>query len=284
MNRENLQTIIPTLAQKHNFNPFILEKDFYLTHILNHVLSHLSDKLIFKGGTLLNKIHLNYHRLSEDLDFTYLSKEELKTRSKRSRAITPIREKMPGFLKFLDLKSENPKGEGFNNSTQYNFSVSYSSFITEKDEGIKIEISLRQNPMEKPITNTIDHFYKDPFTNKDLIPKNKVLSLTLNEAVAEKLKASITRLEFAIRDYYDLWHIAESGFDFHNKRFISIFKRKLENENYKGDYNHNFGLDENSIEELKNQIETDLIPVIRMGESFNLDKVFERFNRILKDI
>jgi len=284
MDRSKLEQVIPIIANKQKFKFEIVEKDYYLTHILNHIVSHLSDRLVFKGGTLLNKIHLNYHRLSEDLNFTYLSNRELKTRSERSRAITPIRDKMASFLKLLDLKSENSKGEGFNNSKQYRFYITYSSFITGKNENIEIEISLRQNPMEKPVANTIDHFYKDPFTDKDLIPKNKVLSLTLNEAVAEKLKASITRLELAIRDYYDLWHITESRFDFHNKRFISLFKKKLESESYKGDYRHNFGLNENSIEELKKQIETDLIPVIRIGGSFDLDTVFERFNHILKDV
>jgi len=284
MDRARLQKIIPVLAQKHNFRLEIVEKDYYLTLILNNIESHLSDKLIFKGGTLLNKIHLNYHRLSEDLDFTYLSKEELLSRSKRSRAIVPIRENMRKFLKFLELKSENPEGQGFNNSTQYIFDISYPSFITGKDEHIKIEVALRQIPIDKPVYNAINHFYKDPFTGESLIPTNKILSLSFNEAVAEKLKAAITRRDPAIRDYYDLWYIAEAKFDFHNKQFLSIFKKKLENERYKGDYKYNFGLSKDSIDLLYKQVETDLIPVIRVGESFDLGKVFERFNNLLKDV
>lgn len=284
MDRVRLEKIIPVLAQKHNFRLEIVEKDYYLTLILNNIDSHLSDKLIFKGGTLLNKIHLNYHRLSEDLDFTYLSKKELLSRSKSSRAIAPIRENMPRFLGFLELKSENPVGEGFNNSTQYIFDISYPSFITGKDEHIKIEVDLRQIPIDKPVYNLINHFYKDPFTGENLISANKILSLSFNEAVAEKLKAAITRRDLAIRDYYDLWYIAEAKFDFHNERFLSIFKKKLENERYKGDYKYNFGLDKDSIESLYKQVETDLIPVIRVGGSFDLGKVFERFNKLLEDI
>lgn len=284
MDRTGLEKIIPVLAQKHNFRLEIVEKDYYLTLILNNIESHLSPKLIFKGGTLLNKIHLNYRRLSEDLDFTYLSKEELTSRSKRSKAITPIRENMPEFLKFLELKSDIPEGQGFNNSTQFIFEISYPSFITGKDEHIKIEVALRQIPIDKPVYNVINHFYKDPFTGESLIPTNKILSLSFNEAVAEKLKAAITRRDLAIRDYYDLWYIAEAKFDFHNKQFLSIFKKKLENERYRGDYRYNFGLDKDSIDLLYKQVETDLIPVIRVGEKFDLSKVFERFNKLLKDI
>ena len=251
---------------------------------MNNVESHLSDKIVFKGGTLLNKIHLNYHRLSEDIDFTYLSPHGLEARSKRSKAITPVRERMPELLKLLELKSDKPEGEGFNNSTQYVFNLSYPSFITGKDEGIKLEISLRQTPLDKPVHNAITHFYQDPFTGEDLIPKNRILSLSLNEAVAEKLKAAVTRRDVAIRDYYDLWHIAEAKFDFRNKQFISLFKKKLEAEKYKGDYSHNFGLDEKTVQHLSRQIETDLMPVIRVDERFDIDKVFNRFNGILKNL
>lgn len=282
MNREKLKDIIPALARKNNFRPAIVEKDYYLTVILNNIESGLSDKLILKGGTLLNKIHLDYHRLSEDLDFVYLSKMALTSRSARSKAITSVREKMPKFLELLDLKSKKPKGQGFNNSTQYVFNILYPSFITGKDESVQIEVALRQIPLDKPVHNVIRHFYKDPFTGKDLIPKNKILSLSLNEAVAEKLKAAITRRDLAIRDYYDLWHIAESGFDFRNKQFLTIFKKKLDAEGYLGDYRYNFGLSEESANLLQRQVETDLLPVIRLEEKFDLGKVFVRFNRILK--
>ena len=284
MDRDTLEKIIPFIAGKFNFRFEMIEKDYYLTLILNSIESHLSDRIVFKGGTLLNKIHLNYHRLSEDIDFTYSSTEGLDARSKRSRAISPIREKMPEFLKLLELKSKKPEGEGFNNSTQYVFNISYPSFISGKDENIKLEISLRQMPMDKPVYNVINHFYKDPFTGEDLIPRNKILSLSLNEAVAEKLKAAITRRDVAIRDYYDLWSLAEAKFDFKNKHFLSIFMKKLEEEKYKGDYSQNFGLEKKLVELLRKQIDTELTPVIRMGESFDLDKVFERFNAILQKL
>jgi len=284
MDRDQLEKIIPFIAEKFNFRFDTIEKDYYLTLILNSVESHLSDKIVFKGGTLLNKIHLNYHRLSEDIDFTYFNPEGLETRSMRSRAITSIREKMPELLKLLELKSKKPEGEGFNNSTQYVFNISYPSFISGKDERIKLEISLRQTPIDKPVHNVITHFYKDPFTGEDLIPKKKILSLSFNEAVAEKLKAAITRRDLAIRDYYDLWHIAKAEFDFHNKKFLSIFKKKLKGEGYKGNYRNNFGLDENGIKLLHSQVETDLMPVIRLGESFDINKVFNRFNTILQKL
>ena len=282
IDREKLKDIIPAIAGKWKFRPAILEKDYYLTIILNNIEKLLSDKIVFKGGTLLNKIHLNYHRLSEDLDFTYCS--ELTSRSGRSKAITPIREKMPDFLQALDLSSPNPQGEGFNNSTQYVFKVKYPSLVTGKEGLIKLEISLRQPPIDEPVHNVIKHFYQDPFSGEDLFPSGKVLSLSLNEAVAEKLKAAISRKDVAIRDYYDLWHIAESGFDFYQDKFVKLFKRKLSDEGHQMDYRKNFGLSDAQLSLLRGQVETHLNEVVRVDEQFDLDGVLEKFNTILKDL
>ncbi|MDI6731718.1 MAG: nucleotidyl transferase AbiEii/AbiGii toxin family protein [Candidatus Margulisbacteria bacterium] len=283
MDKSKLERLILVLAEQQRFRPEIVEKDYYLTVVLNSI-AKLSQNLVFKGGTLLNKIHLNYHRLSEDLDFSYFGGEDLNTRPKRSKAIASIKEKMPDFLAHLDLESDQPRGAGFNESLQYVFNAFYPSFITGKDENIKIEISLRQRPMDQPVYNVINHFFQDPFTGEDLISRNKIWSLSFDEAVAEKLKCAISRRDIAIRDFYDLWHIAKTKFDFHGEHFLFLFMKKLETEGYKGNFRNNFGLDDKAIDMLKAQVETDLIPVIRSGELFNLGKVFALFNRILKKI
>jgi predicted nucleotidyltransferase component of viral defense system len=280
IDRDKLKDLIPAIAGKQKFRPVIVEKDYYLTVVLNNIESFLSDKIVFKGGTLLNKMYL---RLSEDLDFTYYRNGDLAARSQRSKAISPIREKMPAFLKALGLRSDNPEGVGANSSTQYIFEIKYPSLITAREESIKLEISLRQLPLDKPVHQVIKHFYQDPFTGEDLIPTNKVLSLSLTEAVAEKLKTAINRQHAAIRDYYDLWHIAESDFDFFQGKFISLFKEKLGAENYKEDYRSKFGLSPDQVAGLYKQVETDLLPVIRSGDNFNLDTVFSKFDQILSD-
>ena len=191
-----------------------------------------------------------------------------------------IRSRMVQFIKKLELLCDNPKGQGFNNSTQYIFIIQYPSFVTARLENIKIEIGLRHPIVDKPVQATIKHFFKDPFSGKDLIVPGKVLSMSFNEAAAEKLKAAITRRDVAIRDYYDLWCIAESGFDFTKKKFIRIFKKKLAEEDYKADYRIDFGLTSDQIDILQRQVKTDLLPVIHINDSFDLDMTFKRFNTI----
>ena len=283
MNREKLKDIIPFLSTKYKFRPAIIEKDFYITIILNDINSILSDKIVFKGGTLLNKIYFNYNRLSEDIDFTFCQNTKLNSRRERSRSIEPIKNKMPDFLDKLNLKSPNPDGEGFNESQQYVFHIMYPSIVTGKDENIKIDISLRQFPVDAVVQNPVKHFFKDPFTAEDLLPTNKIICLSLKEAVAEKLKAAISRREFAIRDFYDLWYISENKFDFRDPDFIKIFKKKLEDESFNNNFKYNLGLDKRSVENLTNQIESMLIPVIKADEKFDLEKVLNRFNKLLSN-
>ncbi len=224
MNNIELANIIKSLSSKTKFKQDVLEKDYYLTIVLNNINAYFGKSIAFKGGTLLNKIYLNYERLSEDLDFTYSGEGKITTRSQRSQAMKPIREKMKQLINDLNFHSNNPKGEGSNNSTQYIFIFYYHSIITGKDEKIKCDISLRNRPVDAITDNRISHFYKNPFNkNENIIEENKIYTLSVNEVVAEKLRCSITRRKKAIRDYYDLFNIYECGFNFKTDSFQKIF-------------------------------------------------------------
>ncbi|MBU1007323.1 MAG: nucleotidyl transferase AbiEii/AbiGii toxin family protein [Candidatus Omnitrophica bacterium] len=282
MDNNKLNDVINFIADEQGFRPAIIEKDYHLTMILNSVNEHLSRDIVFKGGTLLNKVYLNYHRLSEDLDFSYRNDIDVSTRSKRSKAITPIRKKMPSFLSFLGLTSDNPKGEGFNNSAQYLFKFQYPSIILKRKENIKFEISLRQPSFLPPIAVPVKHFYQDPFNREDLFPQGTILALSLEESVAEKLKAAISRLTPAIRDYYDLGHFIKTGFDFARPTFLKMVNEKLRLDGYMRDYSRNLGLQDAAIEELKRTLKGDLAPMIRMDEKFDLDKVLKYFNKLFE--
>jgi predicted nucleotidyltransferase component of viral defense system len=65
------KNLLDNISKQTLFNPALLEKDYYLTLLLSNI-KDLCPNLIFKGGTALNKIYFDYHRLSEDLDFSLL--------------------------------------------------------------------------------------------------------------------------------------------------------------------------------------------------------------------
>jgi hypothetical protein len=104
----------------------------------------------------------------------------------------------------------------------------------------------------------------------------------LEECAAEKLKAAISRLTPAIRDYYDLGHFIKIGFDFSRLDLLKLTNKKLELDKYKGDYSYNLGLSDQAIKELKRISHSDLIPMIRIDEKFDLDEVLKYFNNLFK--
>ena len=64
-----LTTALEYTAGKTGFSAELIEKDYFCTAILDYLYSQPDCPLIFKGGTLLTKVHTGFYRLSENLDF-----------------------------------------------------------------------------------------------------------------------------------------------------------------------------------------------------------------------
>ena len=68
--KELFQLSIQQTAAETGFTAALIEKDYYCSLILKEIFLDRSHDLIFKGGTLLNKVNVGFYRLSEDLDFS----------------------------------------------------------------------------------------------------------------------------------------------------------------------------------------------------------------------
>src|SRR3989338_8061223 len=103
MNREKLKEFIEFLKHKTTLkSEELLEKDFYINALISNTVS---DEYAFKGGTCLSKVYLNYHRISEDIDFTFIDQNIF--RSKTTNQIKNIcSEKIKVFGEALEGISE----------------------------------------------------------------------------------------------------------------------------------------------------------------------------------
>ena len=137
-NKEEFLKILERTSAQTGFPLRMLEKDYFITIILSRI-NELSKELVFKGGTCLSKIYYSYYRLSEDLDFT-LRLSGNSTRTIRSNATRPIKEKLKAFLKDFDMSIEGIEKAGHRESTQYIFYLDYDSVVLNKKESIKLEI------------------------------------------------------------------------------------------------------------------------------------------------
>jgi len=256
---------------------------------LSHIKDWLSDELIFKGGTCLNKVYYSYYRLSEDLDFTIKLPKANLTRTIRRITIQPIKESIKSFAKKIDMTINNPEKAGHNESKQYIYYFSYRSVVLKGEESIKFEIGLRFNPLLPVERKDISHRFLHPFTKKPLFDTSKVLCLSLKELVAEKMRASCTRRIIAPRDFYDLGYLLTKKFDFKDKEFLSVFKKKLKEDGFPinlKSYAYNLGRSETEINDMKSRLEDELFPVLTVNamRDFDIEKVLDMFNKIFKDI
>ncbi|MCK5612561.1 nucleotidyl transferase AbiEii/AbiGii toxin family protein [Candidatus Pacearchaeota archaeon] len=282
-NKEEFLNILERASAQTGFPLRLLEKDYYLTLVLANS-RELSDSLIFKGGTCLNKIYFSYYRLSEDLDFTLMLPKGEITRSIRRKQIQPIKNNLKSFVQKLGMSIADIDRAGRNESTQYIYYLQYPSIILDKNESIKVEVSLRFNPVRKTEEHIVHHKFVHPFTGKPLFDAGKVLCLSLKELVAEKLRAASGRRIIASRDFYDIGHLLKEGFDFMDSSFLKIFLVKAKEDNASTklkDYQHNLGRTDEEIADMKFRLEDELLPVLSSEEkkAFDIDKILKQINR-----
>lgn len=174
------------IASKLPFNDILLGKDYYVTVIL-YLLKDIGG-LYFKGGTALQKIFLDYSRLSEDADFTVTGD------------MKKIKENIIKILKDNKLFGKITKDKDVKDFTR--LVVHYKGFNNE-DETVFIDLNKRAKLLLKPEKHDIRHFYKDN------IPAFSVFTLAKEEMIAEKMAATIGRNK--PRDHYDLYKIIKAG-------------------------------------------------------------------------
>jgi len=253
------------------FPATLIEKDYYCSLILQHLFSH-DTALVFKGGTSLSKIHTDFYRLSEDLDFAIPVPVETAKTQRRNQMVTVKKEFSRISSVVTGVTISNPL-TGHNQSRQYIGTLEYPSGIIEKPGTIKIEIGLREpllTPQEAAAARTIA---VNPFSNQSLLPTFTVHTMSVMETYAEKFRAATTRDIAAIRDFYDLLYaVSVTGLNFDTPEFINLVSRKLAIPGIPG-----IDVTEKRKEEIRRQMEGQLRPVLRPEDfaKFDLDKAYD---------
>jgi len=191
-------------AAETGFVPRLIEKDYFCTVLLQY-LSAVGVELVFKGGTCLAKVHAGFYRLSEDLDFSIPTPLDA-SRADRSRHVKQVRAAVAGIGDQVPGLHVITALTGANASTQYTAAIGYTSLLRAHEETIKIEVGLRE-PLLTPVTQgEVRTLLLDPVSGTPLVPVLPLPCLSRDEAMAEKLRAALSRREAAIRDYYDIDH------------------------------------------------------------------------------
>ena len=257
-------------SQVTTFAPRLVEKDYSCTVLLEY-LSDASDGLVFKGGTCLSKVHADFYRLSEDLDFVVPMPADA-PRTRRSKQAMPLKEaveqlpeRLPGFRLIDPLK-------GANNSTQYIAVVGYPSLIRQQEETIKIEVGLREPLLTPVVKGPARTIMLDPVSGKPLVLPVPVRCISKTEALAEKFRAALSRREVAIRDFFDIdYAVRRLGLRPRGAAFIRLIRHKLDVPG-----NDPVDVSGERLKALRQQLESRLKPVLRAKDfaEFDLDRAF----------
>lgn len=258
------------------FTSTLIEKDYYCSLVLQYFFSN-DTELVFKGGTCLSKVHADFYRLSEDLDFIIPVAEET-TRPQRRACIRSVKrmfEKLPKVVPGITISEAF---RGHNESRQYIGCLEYPSVILEKLENIQVEIGLREPLLSPPESKMASTIAVNPFSGQPLLPTFSVSAMALKEAYAEKVRAALTRRTPAIRDYFDLFYFDRKKLlNLLNPDFLKMVKAKIDVPG-----NDPIDVSRERKEELNRQLVGQLKPVLRATDfkGFNLEEAFELVTKI----
>ncbi len=259
MDREKLKEFIAFLKPKTEVkSEELLEKDF----VVNVILSGLKNGgYSLKGGTCLSKAYLDYHRISEDLDFTFIDQDLFIGKTTKlvkricSEKITALGKKLDEISKkydfdFKPIKSDKKYIEIGSNNKLATFKVWYRSAFTGMDSFVKVQVTFVES-LNFPITERTmaplvdstsfaetDKKYFEEFAT--FYKPVKCLTYDVREIACEKVRALLTRMGAKTRDIADLYFIEKRrGVKIDGLKDVCVGKVVFAIDNYRK-YRENF--------------------------------------------
>jgi predicted nucleotidyltransferase component of viral defense system len=208
----------------------IVEKDYHLQRLLHEFAKEdwLRENLLFKGGTCLIKAYLDYHRFSEDLDFTWRDQSFWATGSKtkgRKHCETMITELVNRTrdvsqkigLVFKGDKKDAKEVHIHTGARMLTMTASYNSEVLGIPSSIKIEVGFAELLVFPPQVRHL-RSYAEGFNVRELsllYPEHlknyfdevKLPCYDVKEIYLEKCRAAMTRLPSKMRDLVDIYYI-----------------------------------------------------------------------------
>lgn len=212
-----LKREIENQAEKNLVTKSTIDKDWVLGHFIDAIFSIAvcQKNLIFKGGTCLRKCYFPEYRFSEDLDFT-CTNQEFELDKKLLNEITQLITERTGIPLHIH---EISKLQFEDKLTGYKAMVKFWGADHPRNQtpppperwttSVKIEIILYEKMIFPVETLEVHHSYTDSLSqNQVLVP-----CYSINEVLAEKLRALIQRSYTAPRDFYDIWYLSNNVSD-----------------------------------------------------------------------
>ena len=194
--RELFKDLITFVSRKTNVREDIVEKDYYVTLILQE-LSKADYPVVFKGGTSLSKAYGVIDRFSEDVDITFTEHlGEARRKKLKYKILKPIGENMGlSIINWDTIESDK-------DLNHYDFS--YESVVNNFNDGIpsivKVETSLMSYSFPTNVCKITNYLYESLNGIEDNLLRD--YKLFPFEMKVQALERTFIDKIFAVGDYY----------------------------------------------------------------------------------
>lgn len=205
-----LQKEIRTTAENLKVPSDTIDKDYVLGHFLNEMFRQpwAIEHFLFKGGTCLKKCYFEEYRFSEDIDITITDQHFELTRKQIESVCKTITQKI-GIV-FNILKFEKTLFKDIH--VGWDIEICFwganhgrneiPKFGKDCHTKIWCELRMYEKVFFSKENRKLIHLFSDAESVSITIP-----CYSLQEVLAEKMRALLQRNRGEARDYFDLWYI-----------------------------------------------------------------------------
>ncbi len=259
------QEFIEDLADQNGFQRDIVEKQLYLLHMLREVRGHpfLRDKFALKGGAAINLFLYDLPRLSVDIDLNYIGAADRETMmSERPQIESALRR----ILESIDIAVEHVSDEHAGGKWRLNTrSVYGTTFTLEFDINYLFRVPLGTVQPLEPYSFDADYKFHFPVVSTAELYGGKFVALLVRGRA---------------RDLYDTYKFLREKPAVEEdllRRIVLLFGVSGREDWRLKDPGIISQIDEAAVQ-------TELLPMLSRGESFNIVQVMSEVRPYLEDL
>ena len=249
------------LSSREGFQVDVLEKAYRLAELLREITrTDMQEDLVLKGGTAINFMFFELPRLSVDIDMDYIGSVEKNIMKNDRETIHEILKRIFGILDYTP--------EERTSYALHDYNLYYENSAGNRDR-IELEINYLKRV---PILTTRKREFEHPFD----FEKFQVLTLRTEELFGRKLTALVQR--GTARDLYDIYRLLKTGLSYDEElmRKCFLFSLCLNRDPR--------GIDLTNLEQITHSdVRKSLLPLLRKGETVDLDEMKEEVRPLVKD-
>lgn len=193
-NKNLFKQLIINIANEKGISEAIVEKDYYVSLILQEI-NKKCENLVFKGGTSLSKCHSIINRFSEDID---LSCQKKLTQGERKKIVHAIIDIVKNFGFIVRNESKINSGMDFNN-----FEIEYPILFNNNNLKNYVMIDLYFSLISFPIENKFaSNFIYEYLVDNKLLDNIDFDELKPFQIATQSVERTFVDKVFALCDFY----------------------------------------------------------------------------------